>query len=81
MTLLKVVSPLTNFDGSGEIDLGNYDLHDITIGEVKQLVHHLYSEILEESQDLWWKGYILDNDSLPINEACVGEIILFSTEF
>ena len=41
------------------------------MGEVKKRVHDL-AQIPIENQSLWWRGYILDDDDLPLIHACVG---------
>lgn len=53
------------------MNLGDQDLDLLTIGQLKCLVEDK-SDVERDTIKLWWKGYILDDDSLPISKACVG---------
>ena len=79
MTKLTIVSNLTILPIGGKLDLGECQLSKFTIGDVKDKVTELCNEIAVDSQNLWWKGYSLDNNKLPIIKACVGKILLYGT--
>jgi len=70
MTKLSVVSTFTTIQGSGKVEF-ECKVGDTTVGEVKKRVQEL-AQIPAENQSLWWRGYVLDNDYLPLNRACVG---------
>eukprot|EP00565_Helicotheca_tamesis_P002098 CAMPEP_0185733576 /NCGR_PEP_ID=MMETSP1171-20130828/20001_1 /TAXON_ID=374046 /ORGANISM="Helicotheca tamensis, Strain CCMP826" /LENGTH=137 /DNA_ID=CAMNT_0028403343 /DNA_START=158 /DNA_END=568 /DNA_ORIENTATION=+ len=70
MTHLSVVAPLTSV--VGKIELGQQNLTELTVGDLKDLVEELHGSIPADRQKLWWMGYILDDDSLPIEKACIG---------
>ena len=53
------------------IDLGEKDITSLTIGDVKQMVEER-SDLDKAEQKLWWRGYVLDNELLPITKACMG---------
>jgi len=71
MTKLIVVSTLSALRGNGMIDLGEKDITSLTIGDVKQMVEER-SDLDKAEQKLWWRGYVLDNELLPITKACMG---------
>lgn len=70
MTKLTVVSTFTTIQGSGKVEF-ECKVEDTTVGEVKNRVQEL-AQISAEKQSLWWRGYILDDDALPLLHACVG---------
>ena len=72
MANVKVVTLLTSLDGSGEVHLGKQNLNNLKISDVKKMINKNY-DIHEQEQQLWWKGYILDNDNLTFERACVGK--------
>ena len=72
MANIKVVTLLTSLDGSGEVHLGKQNLNNLKIGDVKKIINKNY-DIHEQEQQLWWKGYMLDNDNLTFERACVGK--------
>ena len=74
MTLLSVVSSITTVGGSGIVNLGDIKTDILTVGTVKERMEQRTS-ISSQEQKLWWRGYILDNDSLPLTKACVGECL------
>jgi len=78
MTKLIIVSNLTILPIGGKLDLGERQLSKFTIGDVKDKVAEMCRDITIDSQNLWWRGYSLDNNKLPIIKACVG---LNSDEF
>ena len=80
MTRLTIVSNLTILPEMGKMDLGDQELNVLTIGKVKDTITSMYDDINIHQQNLWWRGYILDNDKLPLIKACVGEtyITLYS---
>jgi len=73
MGRLTVVAPLTTI-GSGNVDLGLQDWDVCTVGTVKQAVEEACEEeIPYQQQQIWWNGYLLDEDSLSLKQACVGK--------
>ena len=70
MTKLSVVSTFTTIQGSGKVQI-DCKVGETTVGEVKKRVQDLV-QIPIENQSLWWRGYILDDDDLPLIHACVG---------
>lgn len=72
MTRLSVVSSLTTVGGSGLVELGDVAVDRVTVGGVKKRVEQ-ETRVSAQGQKLWWKGYILDNDSLLLKDACVGK--------
>eukprot|EP00566_Odontella_aurita_P026103 CAMPEP_0113557730 /NCGR_PEP_ID=MMETSP0015_2-20120614/17953_1 /TAXON_ID=2838 /ORGANISM="Odontella" /LENGTH=117 /DNA_ID=CAMNT_0000459187 /DNA_START=57 /DNA_END=410 /DNA_ORIENTATION=- /assembly_acc=CAM_ASM_000160 len=76
MTRLSVVSALTNLGGVGSADLGERDLDATTIGDVKRMVAERFDDVATETESgavkFWWRGYVLNDDSLPVRKACVG---------
>ena len=94
MTRLYVRSALSILQG-GSIDLGEQDALKIAIGDVKHMIAAHCKIPVEEMLDhhrLFWHGYLLDEDAMPVSEACVGvdpdevvrgdekELVLFLTE-
>eukprot|EP00563_Minutocellus_polymorphus_P021440 CAMPEP_0197721730 /NCGR_PEP_ID=MMETSP1434-20131217/4687_1 /TAXON_ID=265543 /ORGANISM="Minutocellus polymorphus, Strain CCMP3303" /LENGTH=153 /DNA_ID=CAMNT_0043306789 /DNA_START=165 /DNA_END=626 /DNA_ORIENTATION=+ len=98
MTRLYVRSALSILQ-DGSIDLGEQDVRKLTVGDVKHMIatHCCGDEIpieemLDQQHRLFWQGYLLDEDGLPVSEACVGvdpgevvqgdepELVLFLTE-
>ena len=71
MTAVTVVSSLTTISGCGTVYLGDVNVTDHSVGEIKEMIETATS-ISIPNQKLWWRGYILDNNSLPLIEACVG---------
>ena len=69
-TKLSVVSTFTTIQGSGKVEF-DCQVEEITVGEVKKRVQDL-AQIPSDDQSLWWRGYILDDDDLPLIHACVG---------
>jgi hypothetical protein len=69
--VLNVVSTITTIPGSGKILVGDVDLDTMTVGEVKRRVEET-TGVSANLQKLWWRGYILDDDSRPLTKACVG---------
>ena len=72
MANIIVVAALTVFRAEGKADLGKKDLLTFTIGDVKDEVSQIYDELEVERLQIWWKGYLLDNDTQKIVDACVG---------
>lgn len=54
-----------------QVELGNFDLSKLSVGQVKQRVEK-EANVPSHSQKLWWRGYVLDENSLPLTRACVG---------
>ena len=94
MTRLYVRSALSILQ-NGSIDLGEQDIKKIAIGDVKHMIATHCEIPVEEMLDhhrLFWHGFLLDEDELPVSEACVGvdpdetlqgdetELVLFLTE-
>ena len=52
--------------------LGECDVEEITVQEVKCRVELLCSNVNVSEQSLWWRGYVLDDDSQTLRRACVG---------
>ena len=74
MTRLYVRSALSILQG-GSIDLGEQDAQKIAIGDVKHMIAAHCKIPVEEMLDhhrLFWHGYLLDEDAMPVSEACVG---------
>jgi hypothetical protein len=74
MTHLSVVSTITTI-ATGKVELGEVNLAKTSVGQVKRKVEEL-ANVPSESQKLWWRGYILDDNTLPLTRACVGEFQL-----
>jgi len=72
MTLLSIVSSVTTLKGKEKISLGEQDFNKFNIGQVRELIDHKYADLDSSKLQLWWQGYILDDDNLTIMEACVG---------
>lgn len=70
MTKLSVVSTFTTIVGSGMVCF-DCNVEETTVGAVKKRVQEL-TEISAQNQSIWWRGYILDDDDLPLIHACVG---------
>ena len=94
MTRLYVRSALSILQ-DGSIDLGEQDIKKIAIGDVKHMIAthcEIPIEVMLDHHRLFWHGYLLDEDELPVSEACVGvdpdetlqgdekELVLFLTE-
>lgn len=94
MTRLYIRSALSILQ-DGSINLGEQDIRKITIGDVKHMIATHCEIPVEDMLDhhrLFWHGYLLDEDELPVSEACVGvdpdetlqgdekELVLFLTE-
>jgi hypothetical protein len=71
MTNISVVSTLTTLAPSGTLQLGDYHVNQTTIGDVKRQVEEM-ANVSSSCQKLWWRGYLLSNDELPLTLACVG---------
>lgn len=71
MTKLVVVSTYTAIPGHGQVDFGDCDLQTTTVEQVKRWIESLAS-VPFSNQSIWWRGYILDQDSLSLSQACVG---------
>jgi len=71
MTRITVVSTFTAIADQGKVDLGECDLIQMTVQEVKMEVE-LSANVPYQKQSLWWKGYILDQDDQSLLRACVG---------
>lgn len=72
MTLVTVVTTITTID-SGRVELGDLDLGKVSVGQVKRLIEQeSNNNVPAYSQKLWWRGYILDENTLPLTRACVG---------
>ena len=71
MTELTIVGSLTTIRGSGKLELGLIE-RGIKIYDVKELIIKEMPELHPSQISLWWKGYILDHDSLTLLKACVG---------
>lgn len=70
MTLITVVTTITTID-TGKVEIGDFDLTKLTVADVKNLVEK-EATVPASSQMLWWRGYALDDDSLPLTKACIG---------
>mmetsp|Transcript_25101 Transcript_25101/g.33281 ORF Transcript_25101/g.33281 Transcript_25101/m.33281 type:complete len:146 (-) Transcript_25101:207-644(-) len=70
MTYLSIVSPLTS--GVGKVELGDQNLTELTVGDIKDKIETRHVKTPANKQKLWWMGYLLDDDSLSIEKACVG---------
>mmetsp|Transcript_13644 Transcript_13644/g.19082 ORF Transcript_13644/g.19082 Transcript_13644/m.19082 type:complete len:107 (+) Transcript_13644:163-483(+) len=71
MTYLSIVSPLTS--GVGKVELGDQNLTELTVGDIKDKIETRHVKTPANKQKLWWMGYLLDDDSLSIEKACVGK--------
>ncbi len=58
---------------NGVINLGRKDLSTFTILEVKTEINAIHPDATLPLQNLWWNGYLLDDDRKKIIEACVGK--------
>lgn len=70
MTLVTVVTTITTI-ATGKVELGEFDLSKLSVGQVKRQVEQ-EAKVPALKQKLWWKGYILDENTLPLTRACVG---------
>mmetsp|Transcript_4681 Transcript_4681/g.6940 ORF Transcript_4681/g.6940 Transcript_4681/m.6940 type:complete len:146 (-) Transcript_4681:129-566(-) len=70
-TKLAVIAPVTSIPGNGQVEFDAVDLGAMTVGELKGRIE-FESDIPADNQDLWWRGYCLDNDGLPLIKALVG---------
>jgi hypothetical protein len=70
MTKVSVTSTFTTIQGSGKVAF-DCDVETTTIGDVKNRVENL-AHVPAATQSIWWRGYILDDDSLPLLQACRG---------
>eukprot|EP00586_Coscinodiscus_wailesii_P019716 CAMPEP_0172512108 /NCGR_PEP_ID=MMETSP1066-20121228/241752_1 /TAXON_ID=671091 /ORGANISM="Coscinodiscus wailesii, Strain CCMP2513" /LENGTH=148 /DNA_ID=CAMNT_0013291761 /DNA_START=44 /DNA_END=490 /DNA_ORIENTATION=+ len=70
MTRLTIVSPLITM--GKKLELGDHKMDEITIRDVKCMIHDENQHIPSQTQTLWWRGYVLDDDSLTLTRACVG---------
>jgi hypothetical protein len=69
--MIRVVSTFTTIQGSGQVDLKNFDddtLTTTTIRDIKVQVESL-TGVPATQQSIWWKGYILDDDAQSIHDA------------
>jgi len=71
MIELTIIGSLTSIKGSGKLELGLIH-RGLRLYEVKELIVKEIPELLPSTISLWWKGYILHNDSLTLSKACVG---------
>ena len=78
MTRVAIVTTITTIN-SGTVELGHFDLSKLSVGEVKRRVEQ-QANVPASTQKLWWRGYILDEDMLPLTRACVG-VFFFSSDF
>lgn len=51
--------------------MGDFDLRKLSVGQVKRRVEQ-EANVPSHSQKLWWRGYVLDENTLPLTRACVG---------
>jgi hypothetical protein len=69
--IIRVISTFTTIQGSGQVDLEIQDNHDtttMTIQDIKTRVESL-TNVPATRQSIWWKGYILDDNSQTIQDA------------
>ena len=74
MTVIRIVSPITVIP-LGTITLeGDHDTSKLTVNDVKVLIQELTrqnckpSSLSIEHLKLWWRGYLLDDNSLAIDQ-------------
>lgn len=88
-TKITVVSTFTVISGSGQVELGCFDVQSATVRDIKQAIEQVV-DVEKEQQTLWWKGYKLDDDNQVLMDACRGvegeeipvdveELVLFLT--
>ena len=70
MTNVSVISTFTAIHGSGKVEFES-DIAETTVRDVKEQVQQL-ANVPIEKQSIWWRGYILDDESLSLSQACVG---------
>lgn len=71
MTKLIIISNLTVLPNKGKVELVECNLNTFTIGNAKKLISEMCNDIAVDRQNLWWKGYILDDENLPMIKACI----------
>lgn len=69
-TKVSVISTFTTIQGSGQVEF-DCDVGTTTVGVVKELVENV-AQVKAEKQSIWWRGYILDDDTLTLLQACRG---------
>uniref|UniRef100_A0A7S2SGW5 Ubiquitin-like domain-containing protein n=1 Tax=Eucampia antarctica TaxID=49252 RepID=A0A7S2SGW5_9STRA len=72
MANLIIVAALTVIRGVGKADLGERDFKTFTISDVKKALVEKFDDLEVERIQLWWKGYLLDDNVQSIVNACVG---------
>jgi hypothetical protein len=70
MTKISVISTFTTIQGSGKVEFG-CDVATTTVRDIKERVANLAC-VPAEDQSIWWRGYILDDESLSLLHACRG---------
>lgn len=70
VTTVSVISTFTTIQGSGKVAF-DCDVQTITIGDVKKRVENL-AQVPASKQSIWWRGYILDDDTSTLLQACRG---------
>jgi hypothetical protein len=71
MTNITIVSTFTIIGGRGKLDLGDYNVEETTVQDLKFRIE-MQSNVNVREQTLWWKGYVLDDDNKSLLQACVG---------
>jgi hypothetical protein len=71
MTRLTIVSTFLTIEGRGKLDFGDCNVEETTVQDLKFRIEML-SNVNVQEQSLWWKGYVLDDDSKSLLQACVG---------
>jgi hypothetical protein len=71
MTRLTIVSTFLTIEGPGKLDFGECNVEETTVQDLKFRIE-MQSNVNVQDQSLWWKGYVLDDDSKSLLQACVG---------
>jgi hypothetical protein len=71
MTRLTIVSTFLTIEGRGKLDFGDCNVEETTVQDLKFRIE-MQSNVNVQEQSLWWKGYVLDDDSKSLLQACVG---------
>jgi hypothetical protein len=71
MTRLTIVSTFLTIEGPGKLDFGDCNVEETTVQDLKVRIE-MQSNVNVQDQSLWWKGYVLDDDSKSLLQACVG---------
>jgi hypothetical protein len=70
-TRVEIVSTFLTIEGRGKLDFGDCNVEETTVQDLKFRIE-MQSNVNVQEQSLWWKGYVLDDDSKSLLQACVG---------